>query len=113
MMPDSPFRYPPGTENWLPRIYGTDLPRRFCRCLHLSCQNDVSVVGHLRAYRDLSESTNMDVGASVFTRHNLFGTDFITHLYGVDCHVRWKPLQRSIYHSFVARSEFIWRSRTS
>src|SRR5438309_8633607 len=61
-------------------------------------KNDVSVVGRLRAYRDLSESTNMDVGASYSRGHNLFGTDFITHLYGVDATLRWKPLQRSIYH---------------
>ena len=26
--------------------------------------------------------------------------------------LRWKPLRRAIYHSFVARSEFIW-ARTS
>ena len=32
--------------------------------------------------------------------------------YGVDATLRWKPLRRAIYHSFVARSEFIW-ARTS
>jgi len=69
------------------------------------------VVGHLRAYRDLTESTNMDLGASYSRGHNLFGSDFITHLYGVDATLRWKPLQRAIYHSFVARSEFIWRQQ--
>jgi len=74
-------------------------------------KNDVSAVGHLRAYRDLSESTNLDLGASYSRGHNLFGTDFITHLYGVDATLRWKPLQRAIYHSFVARSEFIWRQQ--
>jgi hypothetical protein len=25
--------------------------------------------------------------------------------------VRWKPLRRSIYHSFVGRGEFIWSQR--
>ncbi|HEY4676719.1 MAG TPA: hypothetical protein VIJ01_06140, partial [Candidatus Angelobacter sp.] len=49
--------------------------------------------------------------ASYSRGHNLFGSDFITHLYGVDATLRWKPLQRSIYHSFVARSEFIWRQQ--
>ncbi|HEY7402567.1 MAG TPA: hypothetical protein VIB39_03530 [Candidatus Angelobacter sp.] len=76
-----------------------------------SNKNDVSVVGHLRSYKDLSESTNIDVGASYSRGHNLFGSDFITHLYGIDATLRWKPLQRSIYHSFVARSEFIWRQQ--
>ena len=27
------------------------------------------------------------------------------------CHLRWRPLQRSIYHSFVGRSEVIWSRR--
>ena len=31
-------------------------------------RNDLTTVGHLRAYRDLSESTNLDMGFSFFTR---------------------------------------------
>jgi hypothetical protein len=76
-----------------------------------SNKNDVSVVGHLRGYRDLTDNTNLDLGASYSRGHNLFGSDFITHLYGVDATLRWKPLQRAIYRSFVARSEFIWRQQ--
>jgi len=41
----------------------------------------------------------------------LSSTDFLTQLYGVDATLRWKPLRRSIYHSFVGRSEFIWSQR--
>jgi hypothetical protein len=29
----------------------------------------------------------------------------------VDATLRWKPLRRSIYHSFVARSELVWSQR--
>jgi hypothetical protein len=76
-----------------------------------SNKNDASVVGHLRAYRDLTDNTNLDLGASYSRGHNLFGSDFITHLYGVDATLRWKPLQRAIYRSFVARSELIWRQQ--
>jgi hypothetical protein len=76
-----------------------------------SNKNDVSTVGHLRAYRDLTDNTNLDLGASYSRGHNLFGSDFITHLYGIDATLRWKPLQRAIYRSFVARSEFIWRQQ--
>ena len=36
---------------------------------------------------------------------------FRTNLYGIDATYRWKPLQRSIYHSFVGRSEVIWSRR--
>src|SRR5207253_3823941 len=43
--------------------------------------------------------------------HNYLGTNFLTQLYGIDATLRWRPLRRSIYHSFVARSEFIWSQR--
>jgi hypothetical protein len=76
-----------------------------------SQRSDVSAVAHLRAYRDLNESTNLDLGVSYARGHNDLGTDFLTHLYGVDATLRWKPLRRSIYHSFIGRSEFIWSDR--
>ncbi len=74
-------------------------------------KGDVSTVAHLRGYKDLTESTNLELGASYARGHNELGTDFITSLYGVDATLRWKPLRRAIYNSFVARSEFIWSQR--
>jgi len=71
-------------------------------------RNDLSTVEHLRAYRDLSESTNLDIGGSFSRGHSVFGPTAINQLYGMDATVRWKPLRRSIYHSFVGRSELIW-----
>ena len=68
----------------------------------------VSTVGHLRAYRDLSESTNLDLGASYARGHSPFADDAWNQLYGADATLRWKPLRRSIYHSFVGRTELIW-----
>jgi hypothetical protein len=87
-----------------------------------SRRSDVSAVAHLRGYRDITESTNVDIGVSFARGHNQpaptvgavpgpLATDFLTHLYGVDATVRWKPLRRSIYHSFVGRGEFIWSQR--
>ena len=76
-----------------------------------SQRSDVSAVAHLRGYHDLNESTNLDLGVSYARGHNDLGTDFLTHLYGVDATLRWKPLRRSIYHSFIGRSEFIWSDR--
>jgi hypothetical protein len=76
-----------------------------------SVKNDVSTVGHLRGYRDITDNSNIDLGLSYARGHNQFGTDFITNLYGVDATYRWKPLQRAIYHQLVARSEFIWRQQ--
>jgi len=80
-------------------------------------RSDVSAVAHLRGYKDLTESTNLDLGLSYARGHNdatlASGSpgDFLTQLYGVDATVRWKPLRRSIYHSFVGRSELIWSQR--
>ncbi len=70
-------------------------------------RSDVSTVGHLRAYHDLSESTNLDLGFSYARGHSPFANGS-NQLYGADATLRWKPLRRSIYHSFVGRSEFIW-----
>ncbi len=82
-------------------------------------REDVSTVGHLRAYKDITESTNLDVGASYARGHNdagfllapQFQNNFVTNLYGVDATLRWKPLRRAIYHSFVGRTEFVWSDR--
>ena len=75
---------------------------------HAYRRSDVSTVGHLRGYRDLSESTNLDLGVSYSRGHSAIGPDVVNQLYGIDATVRWKPLRRSIYHSFLSRSEFIW-----
>jgi hypothetical protein len=74
-------------------------------------RSDVSAVGHLRGYSDLSENTNIDFGFSYARGHSPFA-DGHNQLFGVDAMLRWKPLRRAIYHSFVGRSEFIW-ARTS
>jgi len=86
---------------------------------HAVNRSDVSTVDHLRIYKDVTESTNLDVGFSYSRGRSAdkpgsaipLNGDFITNLYGVDATLRWKPLRRSIYHSFVARSEFIWSQR--
>jgi outer membrane murein-binding lipoprotein Lpp len=78
-------------------------------------REDVSVVGHLRGYTDLTESTNLDLGISYSRGHsNLladFGSGFITNLYGADATLRWKPLRRAIYKNFLFRTELFWSAR--
>jgi hypothetical protein len=83
-----------------------------------SRRGDLSAVGHLRAYHDITESSNIDFGASYARGHNdagfVDGVDvgrFTTGLFGVDATFRWRPLARSIYHSFVGRSEIVWSRR--
>jgi hypothetical protein len=81
-------------------------------------RSDLSYVAHLRGYHDITESSNIDLGFSYAHGHNdselandeQFGV-FTTNLYGIDATFRWRPLQRSIYHSFVGRTEYIWSRR--
>jgi hypothetical protein len=77
-------------------------------------RDELSYVAHLRGYQDITESTNIDLGFSYARGHNdaelaqddFFGV-FTTNLYGVDATLRWRPLQRAIYHSFIGRGEWI------
>ncbi|MGD0499791.1 MAG: hypothetical protein ABSC23_15285 [Bryobacteraceae bacterium] len=75
-------------------------------------RSDVSTVEHLRAYRDISESTNIDLGGSYAHGHSPYA-DGSNQLFGFDATLRWKPLRRSIYHSFVGRTELIWARTTA
>jgi hypothetical protein len=74
-------------------------------------RQDASVVGHLRGYKDLTESTNVDLGVSYARGHNDVGSAFITSLYGADATLRWKPLRRAIYKSFIFRTELFYSLR--
>jgi hypothetical protein len=83
-----------------------------------SKRGDLSYVAHLRGYQDITENTNVDLGASYARGHNASGvvddTDigrFVTDLWSFDATLRWRPLQRSIYNSFTGRSELIWSRR--
>lgn len=76
-----------------------------------SKRSDASVLGHLRAYRDITDQTNLDLGISYARGHNDLGSTFLTDLYGVDATLRWTPLRRTIYHNFVGRAEFVWSHR--
>jgi hypothetical protein len=74
-------------------------------------RSDLAYVGHLRAYQDLGESTNIDLGGSIAYGHNGVTEDATTRLLGVDATLRWKPLRRSIYTHFLARGEVTWSRR--
>ncbi len=85
-----------------------------------SQRGTLSYVGHLRGYQDITEDTNIDFGFSAAHGHNPTGVDettgidvgqFTTNLFGVDATLRWRPLARSIYHSFVGRYEMVWSRR--
>jgi hypothetical protein len=70
-------------------------------------RSDLSTVEHLRIYKDITDNTNIDLGGSWSRGRSPFGEGW-NQLYGFDATLRWKPLARSIYHSFVGRTELIW-----
>jgi hypothetical protein len=74
-------------------------------------RSDVSWLGRLRGYRDITESTNLDIGASFARGHNNVGPDFTTRLFGIDATVRYRPLRRAIYRRFMGRTELMWSHR--
>src|SRR5713226_9549642 len=82
-------------------------------------KKDVAFVAHLRGYHDFTESTNMDLGFSYARGHSAPFTadssdvtpDSNTELFGLDATLRWKPLRRAVYHSFLARTELVWSRR--
>jgi hypothetical protein len=72
--------------------------------------SDLLYNAHLRAYKDITENSNLDFGASYATGTlpETGGTNSFT---GFDVTYRWKPLSRSIYNSFLARGEVIVNDR--
>ena len=55
-------------------------------------RSNVSWLGRLRGYRDVSESVNLDVGTSFTSGHNDAGSGFQDAALGVDATVRYRPL---------------------
>jgi hypothetical protein len=73
--------------------------------------SDVSWVGRLRGYSDVTESTNVDIGGSVAYGTNDAGPDFTTRLVGIDATFRYRPLRRAIYRRLQGRAELFWSRR--
>ncbi|MBI1876550.1 MAG: hypothetical protein HYS05_22030 [Acidobacteria bacterium] len=74
-------------------------------------RSDLTYVGRLRGYQDVSESSNIDVGASVAYGGSELEPGLKTRLFGLDATFRYRPLRRAIYRRFVARTEAIWSRR--
>jgi hypothetical protein len=74
-------------------------------------RSDVSWLGRVRGYRDITEGTNLDLGASFTRGHNDAGPGFTTRVFGVDATVRYRPLRRAIYRRFLGRTELMWSRR--
>jgi hypothetical protein len=76
-------------------------------------RSKLTYVGRARGYRDITESTNIDVGTSYAFGPTgvLYSTASGTlnkQLFGVDATFRYRPLRRAIYTRFNLRTELIW-----
>ena len=76
-----------------------------------SGRREVSWLGRLRGYRDLTEGTNLDIGTSFADGRNNAGVDTRTRLFGVDATFRYRPLRRAVYRRFLGRTELMWSHR--
>jgi hypothetical protein len=74
-------------------------------------RRDLAYVGRLRAYRDLGEASNLDLGGSFAFGTNDAGPGRHTRLLGVDATYRWRPLRRALYRRFLGRTELVWSRR--
>jgi hypothetical protein len=78
---------------------------------HSRERSQLSYVGRVRAYRDVTEGTNLDVGTSFAygpTDVGPVGTNANKQLFGVDATFRYRPLRRAIYKRFQGRTELVW-----
>lgn len=91
-----------------------------------SKRSQLTYVGRVRAYRDITESTNIDVGTSYAfgptsapepvpllaagdaSLPSVLPADPHKRLVGIDATFRYRPLRRAIYQRFNLRTELIW-----
>jgi len=77
-----------------------------------SRRRDLTYVGRLRGYQDITESSNLDIGTSIAYGHNDAGPSATTRIIGIDGTFRYRPLRRAIYRRLLARSELVWSRRS-
>jgi hypothetical protein len=85
-----------------------------------SNRSRLNYVGRVRAFRDITEGTNIDLGASFAYGPTNIGLEspiagqegelpiFNKRLFGVDATFRYRPLRRAIYQRLNLRTELIW-----
>ncbi len=78
-------------------------------------RSKLTYVGRVRAYRDLTEGTNVDLGGSFAFGPSTstpdspaLDEDASTRLFGFDATFRYRPLRRAIYRRLQARTELVW-----
>lgn len=73
-------------------------------------QSNLAYNGHLKLFKDISENNNIELGTSYArgTTPTVGGAD---QFGGIDVTYRWKPLERGLYKSLIARFEGIVNDR--
>ena len=71
-------------------------------------RSDLNYLGRLRAFRDITEGTNLDLGVSYTQGPSAALPDLTRQLTGFDVTFRYRPLRRAIYRQFVGRTELVW-----
>ncbi|MCM2257693.1 MAG: hypothetical protein NDJ94_18825 [Vicinamibacteria bacterium] len=71
-------------------------------------RQDLTWLGRARAYRDLTESANLDLGTSLAWGRDGRTETSATRLVGLDATFRWRPLRRAMYERLLARTELVW-----
>jgi hypothetical protein len=82
-------------------------------------RSKLAYVGRVRAYRDITENSNIDVGTSFAFGPTDVGVDvqppsgteapiLDKRLFGIDATFRYRPLRRAIYQRLNLRTELIW-----
>ena len=79
-------------------------------------RNDLFYNAHLKLFKDLTESTNLEVGTSyargtAAAEDEFDTTDGHNQFAGLDVSYRWKPLQTATRKGFVARLELMRNKR--
>lgn len=74
-------------------------------------RTELAYNGHYRVFADLSDSWNLDLGASYGQGPNGTLAGAQTRLVGADVTLRWKPLRQGSYRSLVVRGEVIRTER--
>ena len=74
-------------------------------------RSQLTYLGRLRGYRDVTESTNLDIGTSFAYGHNDASLDSTTRVYGIDATLRYRPLQQALYKRAMLRTELFWSRR--
>ena len=75
-------------------------------------QSDLFYNGHVKAFRDITENSNIEVGASYANGPAVETESARSQFGGVDVTYRWKPLQQGLYRGLIARFEGLTNDRS-